>query len=74
MSEVRFGEQKKQKYLYSKIFLGGQKVHKHFSSLRVRDTSLLIGLYIGELRNGRKFKCENGPFIVFILILRGVLF
>ena len=31
-------------------------------------------LCIGELRNGRKFKCENKPFIVFILILRRVLF
>ena len=28
---------------------------------------------IGELRNGRKFKCENEPFIVLILILRRVL-
>ena len=52
--------------IYSEIFYGGQKLHKYFSSLLIRGTSLLICLYIGELRNGRKFKCENKPFIVFI--------
>ena len=31
MSEVRNGEQKEQKYLYSEIFYGGQKVHKYFT-------------------------------------------
>ena len=70
---VRNDEQKEQKYLYSKIFYGGQKLHKYFSSLRVRGTSLLTCSYIGELRNGRKFKCENEPFFVFILTLRKVL-
>ena len=31
---------------------------------------------IGELRNGRKFKCNNKPFIVLVLILtvEGVCF
>ena len=32
-------------------------------------TSMLTCLYIGEVRNGRKFKCENEPFTVFIFIL-----
>ena len=74
MSKVRNGEQKEQKYLYFEIFYGGQKLHKCFSSLLIKDTSLLTCSYIGELRNGRKFKCENEPFIVFILILKRVLF
>ena len=46
-------------------------MHKCFSSLLIRGKFLLTCSYIGELRNGRKFKCENKPFIVFILILRG---
>ena len=50
------------------------KLHKYFSSLRIRGTSLLTGLCICELRNGRKLKYENKPFFVFILILRRVLF
>ena len=36
--------------------------------------SLLTCSNTGELRNGLKFKSENKPFIVFILILRRVLF
>ena len=49
---------------------GGQKLHKYFCSLRVRGTSLLTTCsYIGELNNRRKLKCEDEPFIVFILIL-----
>ena len=47
------------------IFYGGQKLHKYLRSLRTKDTAL---------RNGRKFKCKNKPFIVIILILRRVLF
>ena len=74
MGEVRNGEQKEQKYLYSEIFYGGQKLHEYFSSLRVRGTSLLTCSHSGELRNGRKFKCENKSFIVFILILGRVCF
>ena len=74
MSEVHNGEQKEQKYLSSEIFYGGQKLHKYFSFLRVRGASLLTCSYIGELRNGRKFECDNKPFIVFILILKRVLF
>ena len=61
-------------YIYFEIFYGGQKLHKYFRSLLIKDTSLLTCWYIGELRNGRKFKCENKPFIVFILILKRVLF
>ena len=57
-------------YFYSEIFYGGPKLHKYFSSFLIRGTSLLTYSYIGELRNGRKFKCGNKPFIVFILILR----
>ena len=38
-----------------------------FFSLRVRGMSLLTRSYIGELRNGRKFECENESFIVLIL-------
>ena len=38
------------------------------------STSLSTWSYIGELRNGRKFKCENKPFIVFISILKIFLF
>ena len=49
---------------------GGQKLHKYFCYLWVRGTSLLACSYIGELHNGRKLKCEDEPFIVFILILR----
>ena len=45
-----------------------------FRSLLIKDTSLLTCSYIGELRHGRKFRCENKPFIIFILILRRVLF
>ena len=56
-----------------KYFYGGQKLHKYVSSLRVRGTSLLTCSYIGELRNGRKSKCENAPFIVLTLILRRFL-
>ena len=69
MSQVRNGEQKEQKYLHPNFFYGGQKLHKYFRSLLIKGTSLLACLYIGELRNGRKFKCENKPFVVFILIL-----
>ena len=43
-------------------------------NLLIKDKSLLTCYYIGGLRNGRKFKCEKTPFIVFILILRRVLF
>ena len=49
-------------YLYLEIFYGGQNLHKYFRSLLIKDTSLLTCLYIGELHNGRKFKCENKPF------------
>ena len=74
MREVRNGEQKEQKYryLYSGIFNGGQKLHKYFSSLLIRGTSLLTCSYIGELRNGWKFKYENKLFIIFILVVRRV--
>ena len=54
-------------FIFRTIF-GGQKLHTYFSSLRVRGTSLLICSYIGELCNGRKFRCEIKPFIVFISI------
>ena len=73
MSEVCNGEQKGNKYLYSEIFYGVQKLHKCFGSLRVRGTSLLTCSYIGELRNGQKSICENEPFIVLTLVLRRVL-
>ena len=71
MSEVRNGKQKGHKYLYSEIFYGGHKLHKYLCYLRVRGTSLLTYSHIGELRNGRKFKCANEPLIVFILMLEG---
>ena len=74
MSEVRNGEQKRHKYLYSEIFCGDQKLHKYFSSLLIKDRSLLTCSYIGELRSDRKYQCENKPFIVVILILKRVLF
>ena len=74
MNEVRNGERKEQKHLYFEIFCDGQKLHKYFRSLLIKDTSLLTCEYIGELRNGRKLECESKPaFIVFILILRRVL-
>ena len=41
-------------------------------SLRAGGTFLLTCSYIGELRNGRKFKCKNEPFIVLTLTLRRV--
>ena len=51
------------------------KFHREFSSLLIKDTSLLISSYIDELRNGRKFECDNKHFIVFVLIIRSrVLF
>ena len=37
------------------------------------EISLLTCSYIGELRNGQKFKCENEPFILLILTLTRVL-
>ena len=74
MLEVRNGEQKEQKYLYSEIFYGSQKMHKYFCYLRVRGTSLLTCSYIDEVCNSRKFKCEHEPFIVLTLILIRVLF
>ena len=74
MNEVRNSEQKEHKYFYFKVFYGGQKLHEYFRSLLIKDTSLLTCQYIGELRNGRIFKNENRPFIVFILILRRDLF
>ena len=46
---------------------GGQKLHKYFCSSRIRGTSLLTCSYIGEVRNGRKFKCENEVFILLVL-------
>ena len=64
----------KQKYLYPEMYYGGQKLHKYFSPLLVKYTSLLTCSYVGELRNGRKFKCDSEPFIVFIFILRRVSF
>ena len=74
MNEVRNGEQKEHKYSHFEIRYGCQKLHKYFRSLLIEDTPLLTCLYIGELRNGRKFKCKNKPFGIFILILRRVLF
>ena len=74
MSEVRNGEQKEHKYLYSEMFYGGQKLHTYFSSLLFKMYVSVDLFYIGELRNGRKFKCKNKPFTIFILILRRVLF
>ena len=75
MNEVRNDEPKEQKYLYFEIFYGGQKLHKYFRTFVIKDiTSLLTCSYIGKLRNGRKFKCENKRFIVFILVFRRVLF
>ena len=73
MSEVRNSEQKEHGYLYSEIFYDGQKLHKYFSYLLIRGTSLLTWSFIGELRNDWKFKCENKPLIVFILILKRVI-
>ena len=40
MSEVRNDEKKEQRYLYSELFYGGQRLHEYFSSLRVKGTSL----------------------------------
>ena len=76
MCEVRNGENKGHRYLHPEIFYGGQKLRKYVCSLRVtvEVSPLLICSYIGELRNGRKFKCENEPFIVLIFILRRVLY
>ena len=45
-----------------------------FRSLLIKDTSLLTCSYIGELRHARKFRCENKPFIIFILFLEGFCF
>ena len=41
MNEARDGKQKEQKYLYFKMFYGGQKLHNYFCSLLIKDTSLL---------------------------------
>ena len=74
MSEVRNGEQKEHDCMYFEIFYSGQKMHKYLKYFQVKGMSLLTCSYIGELRNGRKLKCENEPFIVFILNFRRVLF
>ena len=34
-------EQKEQKYLYFETFYGGQKLHKYFRSLLIKDTFLV---------------------------------
>ena len=66
---------RKSRYIYiPKHFYGGQKFHNYFSSLLIRGMSLLTCSYIGELRNDWKLKCEKKPFVVFILVLRRVLF
>ena len=74
MNEVRNGEQKEHRYLYFETCYGCQKLHKYFRSLLIKDASLLTWSYIRELRNGRKFKCENKRFIIFILFLKRVVF
>ena len=66
--------EKEQKYLCTEKFYGRQKLHKHFISLLIGGTSVWTCSYIGELCNDRKFKCENKPCIVLILILRRVSF
>ena len=59
---LRDGEQKEHTILYSKIYHGGQILPNYLG--------LLTCSYIGELRTGRKLKCDNEPFVVFILFLR----
>ena len=71
---MQWREQKAHKYLHFKILYGGQKLHKYFNFLLTKDMFLLNSLYIRELRNDRKLKCENVTFIVLILILRKVVF
>ena len=41
MNEVHNGDQKEQKYFDFKMFYGGQKLHKYFRSLLIKETSLL---------------------------------
>ena len=54
-----------------KYVMAVRKLLKYFRSWLIKDTPLLTCLNIGELRNGRKFKCENKHFSsIFILILR----
>ena len=38
MNEVRNGVQKEHKYLYFEIFYDGQKLHKYFRSLLIKNT------------------------------------
>ena len=66
---------RKSKHIHaSKYIMAVRKCITFFSSLLSKDTSLLTCSYIEELRNGRKFKYKNKPFIVLILISRRVLF
>ena len=44
------------------------------NSINISVLLCLLETSVGELRNGRKFKCESKSFIEFILILRRVLF
>ena len=53
----------------SKCFMAVKKCINILIHLRVSGASLLTCSYIGELRDGRKSKCENKPFIVPVLIL-----
>ena len=64
---LRDGEQKEHTILYSKIYHGGQILPNY---LGPNYLGLLTCSYIGELRTGRKLKCDNEPFVVFILFLR----
>ena len=59
----------------SKYFMAVRNCINTLVLYLIRGTSLLTCSYIGKLLcNGRKFKCENKPFIVFILILKRASF
>ena len=47
---------------------------KCFSSLLIKDTSLLTCLYIGELRNGWKFNARINPSSYLFYFLEGFCF
>ena len=61
-------------FYFPKYFMAVSDCIKYFRFLLIIDKSMLTCSYIGELRNGRKFKCDNKLFSVFVLIFKRVLF
>ena len=70
MRSARASRKSRSIYIPKSYTSMGHKLRKYFTSVLIKDTSLLTCSYTGELRNDRKFKSENKPFIAFILVLK----